>query len=140
MKCSDCGQEIGDEKFCSFCGAYQRNTKTLTTSNSNVTNTNHATRTYSSNNLRTTAAILAFYLGTLGIHNFYLKNMAIGFIQLILGMLWIILWIYGTFLSTNPRMVFIFRDLFLVISGNWAIIDFIRIVCGSMKDGNGKTI
>jgi len=61
---------------------------------------------------KNTAAILCFFLGSLGIHRFYLGYKLFGFIQLFtLG---------GV--------------------GIWALIDFIRILTGSLKDYDGNDL
>ena len=61
------------------------------------------------------AFLLAFFLGYLGIHNFYLGNKGKGIAQLILSI---------TFVG-------------LVISGPWALIEAIMIIAGSPTDANG---
>ena len=59
---------------------------------------------------KTVAALLAFFVGYLGIHRFYLGYTVIGIIQLVTG---------GGF-------------------GIWYLIDFIRILCGTLKPKNGN--
>ncbi len=59
-----------------------------------------------------TTLLLCFFLGGLGIHSFYAGKTAIGVIQL----------------------------LTLGGCGIWALIDFIMIILGSYKDGEGKLI
>lgn len=59
-----------------------------------------------------TTLLLCFFLGALGVHSFYAGKTAIGVIQLIT----------------------------LGGCGIWALIDFIMIICGSYKDGEGKII
>lgn len=56
--------------------------------------------------------LLCFFLGTLGIHSFYAGKNAIGVVQLIT----------------------------LGGCGIWVLVDFIMIICGSYRDGNGKYI
>lgn len=56
------------------------------------------------------AGLLCFFLGTLGIHRFYLGYIGIGVIQLLTG---------GLF-------------------GIWTLIDLIRIIIGDLKPKNGK--
>ena len=56
--------------------------------------------------------LLCFFFGGLGVHRFYVGKMGTGFLQLItLGGL-----------------------------GLWALVDFIMIVTGSFKDGQGLAI
>jgi TM2 domain-containing membrane protein YozV len=59
-----------------------------------------------------TAIILCFFLGGLGIHRFYLGYTLIGVIQLLT---------VGGFLI-------------------WAIVDFIRLITGSLKDSEGNDL
>jgi TM2 domain-containing membrane protein YozV len=65
-----------------------------------------------------TAAVLAFFLGAFGGHNFYLGHTGRGVVQLILG-----LTIYGA-----------------LISGLWAFIEFILILTGGLKDSQGRPL
>ena len=59
-----------------------------------------------------TVILLCFFLGGLGIHRFYLGYTLIGVIQLLT---------FGGFLI-------------------WAIIDFIRLITGSLKDPEGNDL
>ena len=60
--------------------------------------------------LKLTAILLCFFLGSLGIHRFYLGYTLIGVIQLLT---------FGGFLI-------------------WAILDLIRLIIGSLKDSEGN--
>ena len=59
-----------------------------------------------------TAILLWFFLGSLGIHRFYLGYTLIGVIQLLT---------FGGVLI-------------------WAIVDFIRLITGSLKDSEGNDL
>ena len=59
-----------------------------------------------------TAILLCFFLGGLGIHRFYLGYTLIGVLQLLT---------FGGFLI-------------------WAIVDFIRLIIGSLKDSEGNDL
>ncbi|WP_418991312.1 NINE protein [Alistipes sp.] len=59
-----------------------------------------------------TTLLLCFFLGGFGIHSFYSGKPVIGVVQL----------------------------LTLGGCGIWALIDFIMIICGSFRDGEGKVI
>ena len=61
---------------------------------------------------KTTAALLAFFLGVIGVHRFYLGYTGLGILQL---------FTFGGF-------------------GIWALIDFIMILTGSLKDSKGRTL
>jgi len=71
------------------------------------------------------AAILAFFLGQLGVHRFYTGKIATGIIQLLLTIIG-----YATFM-------FIVGYIFLAAMGIWVLIDFIMILVGKFKDKNG---
>ena len=60
--------------------------------------------------LKLTAILLCFFLGSLGIHRFYLGYTLIGVIQLLT-----------------------FGGFFI-----WAILDLIRLIIGSLKDSEGN--
>ena len=64
------------------------------------------------------AFVLAFFLGVFGLHRFYVGRTTSGFV-----MLFISLTMFGLF-----------------ITGVWALIDMIMIVCGTFEDANGKKI
>jgi TM2 domain-containing membrane protein YozV len=67
---------------------------------------------------RTATFLFAFFLGTLGIHRFYVGKTGSG-----IAMLLLTLSLFG-----------------LLITGIWALIDWIMVASGSFKDGEGKLI
>jgi TM2 domain-containing membrane protein YozV len=70
---------------------------------------------------KTVAALLCFFLGSLGVHRFYLGKIGTGILQIILLVLGSILLIFGI-------------GAFLYgILGLWVLIDFILILTGSLK-------
>jgi TM2 domain-containing membrane protein YozV len=77
---------------------------------------------------KTTAALLAFFLGTLGIHRFYTGKTGTAILMLILGILG-----YAT-------VVFVVGYFILSALGLWILIDFIMILSGKFKDKNGLLI
>ncbi len=95
------------------------------------------------------AAILAFFLGTLGIHNFYLGYKKKGMTQLLLSVLGYGLGIVGSVMaaagsaSLNAGLVAIggilgtIGWLVVLAVGIWALIDFIKILTGDLKPANG---
>lgn len=64
------------------------------------------------------ALLFAFFLGTLGVHRFYVGRPGSAIIMLLLTMT-----IVG-----------------IAISGIWAIVDFFIIGCGKFRDGKGKIV
>jgi len=70
---------------------------------------------------KTVAALLCFFLGSLGIHRFYLGKIGTGILQIVLLVLGSILLVFGI-------------GAFLYgILGLWVLIDFILILTGSLK-------
>lgn len=67
-------------------------------------------------------ALLAWFLGTLGVHNFYLGNNGRGGLQLGLTLVgWATLWVFGL-------------GLILIVGvAIWAFVEFIMILIGSGK-------
>ncbi len=134
--CSKCGAELeNDAKFCYVCGEKCKTSQvTNPFVNENSTNNNasnpivnesttniNASTSNVSDKSRAAAAILAFFLGGLGIHNFYLGRTKQGVIQLVL---FLFCWLY----------------IPAIIVGIWAIVDFVLILCGNVIDGNGKIV
>ncbi len=118
--CKNCGCELKDEdQFCGNCGANQSSNADLV--NNTSTNTNQQAFQNVSEKSRVVAAIFAWFLGCLGIHNFYLGNNKKAVTQLVLT-------------------CFCFLVIPIVISAIWALIDFILILCGTYKDGNDKVV
>lgn len=66
------------------------------------------------------AALLAFFLGSLGIHNFYLGHTGRGLAQLLITVFTLG---YG-----------------VIVTGLWAFIEFILILTGSIKDKFGRPL
>ena len=81
---------------------------------------------------RTTAALLAFFLGMFGIHNFYLGYMRRGLLQLIISVLSIVIF----FLD------FVFIIGAPVVMGLWGFLEGIKLASGNIRvdaDGNFLT-
>ena len=75
-----------------------------------------------------TAALLAFFLGSLGIHRFYAGKIGTGIVLLLLTIIG-----YVT--------LFVVVGYFLLVAvGIWVLIDFIMILMGKFKDKNGLLI
>ena len=85
-------------------------------SRSNTNNTNN-------NNNKTVAGLLAIFLGSLGVHRFYLGYKEIGFIQL------------GIFAVS----LFLFAPI-IWICWIWAIADAVSIFNGKLKNSNGTEL
>jgi TM2 domain-containing membrane protein YozV len=110
MFCKNCGKEIADgTKFCSFCGASQEDSEVKKAETPAPKNPNVSKKS------RTVAALLAFLLGGIGVHRFYVGKTGTGILQIIL--------------------TFCFGIGYI-----WALIDLIIILCGNFKDKEGLLI
>ncbi len=104
MYCKICGKEISeDTRFCPSCGAAQQ---------SSIVKKENPDE---SDKSRLIACLLAFFIGGLGIHRFYVGKIGTGICQILLT---------GCF----------------GVGCIWALIDFILIVCGNFKDSDGKVV
>lgn len=86
------------------------------------------TQSVVSDKSKVAAALLSFFFGMLGIHRFYLGHNGTGAAMLILTILG---WITASFLV---GFVLIF------ITALWDVIDFIRILCNSLVDAQGRKL
>lgn len=78
---------------------------------------------------RLATALLAWFLGTLGLHRFYIGKIGTGAAILVLGVAgWATIWAWGLGI------------VFITIAGIWVLIDFIVVLLGGMKDGQGRPI
>jgi TM2 domain-containing membrane protein YozV len=91
------------------------------------------------------AALLAFFLGGLGIHSFYMGNKKKGFIQLGATVLGMILFIAGAAKTVTTAAagtasisgLAIVGLILLVGVSIWAFVDFIRILTGGLAPEEG---
>lgn len=104
MFCKNCGKEVNDNAvICVHCGCSVATTSTEPTvlGNSQI-----------SDKSKTTALLLCFFLGSLGIHRFYVGK-------------------------TGTAILMLFT---LGCCGIMTLIDFIMIVSGSFTDGEGQKL
>ena len=107
MFCSNCGKEITDDSsFCPSCG-----TKIVKLAEI----TEMSKKANISPKSRLVATLLAFFLGGLGIHRFYVGKIGTGILTILLTCC------FG-------------------IGCVWALVDFIFILCGSFTDKDGLVI
>lgn len=96
ITCKNCNQSISEQaRFCPVCG------QPVYLMMENV-----------SPKLRGVAALLCFFVGTFGVHRFYVEKIATGILMILtLGGL-----------------------------GIWTLIDFILILCGSFRDKQNRLL
>lgn len=106
MFCSNCGKEITENgKFCPSCGETLEPEKVVTQpKNKKVSEKN-----------RTIAALLAFFLGGVGAHRFYVGKAGTAVLTILLTCCFGIGYI-------------------------WAFVDLIMILCGNFKDKDGLLV
>lgn len=130
LKCKNCGGSMeieSNQKFaiCEYCGCRERINE-YEKSNTNIINNTVNGRIIETNSTsiksRTTAGLLAIFLGTLGIHNFYLGYTKKATIQLLLTL--IFCWTY-----IIPIAIWI-----------WTIIEAVLIFQGKTFDSNGNEL
>lgn len=118
--CKKCGAMLNDEdKFCNICGAQAVNE--ISNPLVNTTNTTQSNDNAVSDKSRAAAAVLCFFLGGLGIHDFYLGNSSKGITKIIL---------FLTSFLVVPAIVLII----------WVLVDFINILVGSAVDSQNKKV
>ncbi len=148
MFCRNCGKElIGTPVICigcgakplagtSFCHACGAATNPLTEicmkcgariAKADTAQVGQETAVSPKSRLATT--LLAFFLGSAGIHRFYL-----GKIRTAIGML--VLFIVGA----STKEIIGIGYIFLIPVWIWALVDFIYAVAGKMKDKEGRLI
>lgn len=105
--CYKCGKEIFKEaEICPECGCRQHDIDCLANVNARGIIT----------------LLLCIFLGTLGIHRFYVGKTGSAIAMLLITVLlgWILIGV--------------------AITGIWSFIDLITIICGNFEDGNGNKI
>ena len=114
--CSNCGNELDEHAdVCLKCGKMVNEKKGV--------NINLSTGIPEGHKSKLAAILLAFFLGGLGVHNFYLGNTNKAIAQLLLTVIgWIII--------IGP-----------IISGIWAFVEFILLLTGSISsDASGQEL
>jgi TM2 domain-containing membrane protein YozV len=105
MYCTTCGKTMPEgTRFCVDCGT--------SIGNPGRAQSAAVPKADVSPKSRLVVTLLAYFVGVLGVHRFYLGK-----------------------IGTGIAMIFTFGGL-----GIWAFVDFIIAVCGMMKDKEGKVI
>ncbi len=126
MFCKYCGKEILEEsKFCRFCGKKLVEETVVNSQIEGKSGVNKDFITYQpekSPKSRAGAAALAFFLGVFGAHRFYAGKTDTAVTMLIIS------------------IVGLFTVIPFIVTGIWALVDFIMILCGSFKDKDNLPI
>lgn len=95
---------------------------------------------------KTAAAILAFLLGVLGVHRYYLgykkqgAAQTCGFISLVSAYIYSVTkFVFENRPSAGETVFLLFLVLYGAAVSIWAFFDFIRILTGSLQPANGNT-
>lgn len=113
--CVNCGNELEENvKYCSKCGASTSNESTI----------NHSQMINTTGKSKVAAGLLGIFLGSLGVHNFYLGFTGKAVAQLLLTLVgWI-------FCGIGP-----------IVAGIWGFIEGILILSGNIsQDANGNQL
>lgn len=112
--CPNCGEKLAEgADVCLKCGKMV---------NGKGVNLNFQTDIPEGRKSKVVAALLAFFLGALGIHNYYLGYSSKGTAQLLLTLV-------GCIIVIGP-----------LIAGVWALVEFVQILTGSIDDANGNKL
>jgi TM2 domain-containing membrane protein YozV len=139
MFCSNCGKENPNTaKFCAGCGKPIAEAAAPAAAPAQQTIINMAPPPQAapaapaaagiSPKSKTAAALLAFFLGQLGIHRFYAGKVGTGIVMLLLTIIG-----YAT-------IAFVVGFFVLAAVGIWILVDFIMILMGKFRDKNGLLI
>ena len=142
MFCMNCGKELVDiPRICPSCGAKPPAGSSFCNACGAPTDPlteicvkcglrlGKAEARVISQSSRLVATLLCLFLGQFGVHRFYVGRLGSAVGMLVLGILgWSTLWIFGLGL------------IFLIPVWIWALIDFIFMVSGDMRDHEGKAI
>jgi len=96
---------------------------------------------------RLTATLLAVFLSAFGVHRFYLGKNGSAAGMLVLTILYFVIsGVTGTGIIFQPNLLLMnlwalgFALIPLMIVSIWALVDFIVVVSGHMKDGEGRRV
>lgn len=116
MFCRNCGKLIEEgAKFCPACGTVQNDSSPTAYVQQGAPKEVYRGPSNISPKSRSIVAILAFFLGGIGIHRFYVGKVGTALLQIILTAC------FG-------------------LGVIWALIDFIVIICGNFTDKQGLLI
>lgn len=141
MYCKECGQELANEnteiclgcgtkkgngsKFCQNCGEKlpTENAEICLSCGAKVKKSNDVMESLGNGKSKIVGALLAFFLGTFGVHRFYLGYTTIAIIQLVLGVAGIVT-----------------CGITSLISCVWGIVDLVLILTGKLNHASGEIL
>jgi TM2 domain-containing membrane protein YozV/RNA polymerase subunit RPABC4/transcription elongation factor Spt4 len=143
--CPSCGaQPSAERNFCPACGA-QTGPQDEACPKCGAKLANAIAEEISSKS-RLTTTLLAWFLGIFGAHRFYLRKMGTATLMLLLGIFGIVSYVltlailgHLTF-PTWVGIVVLVGLISLLAVAIWAIVDFIFVISGRMKDKEGEPI
>lgn len=134
MYCRNCGNQIDDKadvcmgcgckplkanKFCQNCGAEtSEHQEVCIKCGVKLSNSDVLSGFSGGTRQKVVAALLAFFLGAIGIHDFYLGYTGRGVVKIILTIT-----VFGA-----------------IVSEIWSLVDFITILTGSKRDASGHAL
>lgn len=124
--CLGCGTKKGNgSKFCQECGEKLKseNAEICLSCGVRVKKSNDLMNSLGNGKSKIVAALLAFFLGTLGIHRFYLGYTNVGIIQIVLTLAGAIT-----------------CGITSVISLVWSIVDLVFILTGKLNHASGEEL
>jgi len=143
--CPDCGAKLSaGRNFCPACGA-QTEPEDETCLMCGAKLANPIAEEISSKS-RLPATLFACFLSAFGAHRFYLRKMGTATIMLLLGIFGIVSYVLSLAIlghSTFPiwvGIVILVGLISLLAVAIWALVDFIFVVSGRMKDREGEPI
>ena len=151
MFCRNCGKELtGTPEICVGCGARPSAGNSFCSACGGETNPLaeicikcgvrlvKAGAGDISSKSRLVTTLTVFFVGTLGVHRFYLGKIETALPMLLLTIVGYIL--MGVGVATYLWGITVFGYLFIIAVGIWAFVDFIMAVVGIMKDKEGRVI
>lgn len=139
MFCRECGEQLVNEKsaicvkcgikkgqghnYCPECGKSVPSPNAEVCLSCGIKLKNVIDSLMGSTKSKVVAALLAFFLGCLGIHRFYLGYATIGIIQLVLCLLG-----------------FLTCGITTIIVEIWVIVDLVLILTGKLNDASGEVL
>jgi TM2 domain-containing membrane protein YozV len=135
---------LAGSNFCPACGAQtEPQAETCLKCGAKLAN---AIAEEISSKSRLTATLLVSFLGAFGAHRFYLHKMGTATLMLLLGIFGIVSYVLTLAILRHPTfpiwvgIVALIGLISLLAVAIWALVDFIFVVSGRMKDKEGEPI